>query len=175
MADPLTDTRGWLPWPVRSVLAGTAGTAAMTLAYATERAVRGRVRPDVENPLDYDDSLVPGKIVAALLRRSGASDRTDEELGLALRWSYGSVFGLLHGMLRRRVGEPWAGAGFAGTLLTITLTAFPLLGHTPPPWRWPKGYLATACATHVVYAGTVAGVDDRLRLKARTETGETDR
>jgi len=47
-------------WPIRSVLAGTAGTATMTLAYAAERRVR-RAR----GPLDYDDSLVPGQKVMA--------------------------------------------------------------------------------------------------------------
>jgi hypothetical protein len=42
-------------WPIRSVFAGAAGTAAMTHAYAAER----RLRPGVTGPLDYDDSLVP--------------------------------------------------------------------------------------------------------------------
>jgi hypothetical protein len=37
-----------VPWPVRSVLAGTAGAATMTLAYAVER----RLRPGVRGPLD---------------------------------------------------------------------------------------------------------------------------
>jgi hypothetical protein len=46
-----------VPWPIRSVLAGTAGTAALTLAYATERRLRSRRI----GPLDYDDSLVPGQ------------------------------------------------------------------------------------------------------------------
>ena len=50
-----------------------------------------------------------------------------------------------------------------GTLITATMTLFPLLGHTPPPWRWPRGYLVTSLGTHVVYAVVVATVDDRLR------------
>ena len=59
-----------IPWPVRSVIAGAAGTAAMTLAYATEH----RLRPAVRGSLDYDDSLVPGKIVASVLRLGDVSD-----------------------------------------------------------------------------------------------------
>jgi hypothetical protein len=62
-----------LHWPIRSVCAGTVGTATMTLAYAGERRLR-RAR---SGPLDYDNSLVPGQIVAAvaavgdqILRRS---------------------------------------------------------------------------------------------------------
>lgn len=54
---------------------------------------------------------------------------------MILRWSYGFAFGMLHGSLRRIVLEPWAGAVFGGTLMAATLTLFPLLGRTPPPWR----------------------------------------
>src|SRR5215213_2878657 len=86
-----------LPWPVRSVLAGAAGTASMTLAYAAER----RLRPTVRGQLDYDDGLVPGQIVATLMHLPNVTDREEHELGLLLRWSYGSAFGLWHGLLRR--------------------------------------------------------------------------
>jgi hypothetical protein len=145
-----------LAWPIRSILAGTAGTAALTLAYAIEH----RLRPRVKGPLDYDDSLVPGQIVASIMHLPHVTAREDYELGLALRWSYGSVFGLWHGILRRRIGEPAASLAFGTTLMTATLTLFPLLGRTPPPWRWPKSVLATAFGTHAAYVAAVAAVDD---------------
>jgi uncharacterized membrane protein YagU involved in acid resistance len=148
-----------LPWPVRSVLAGIAGTASMTLAYASER----RLRRNVRGPLDYDDSLVPGQIVAAIMHLPHVTDREENELGLMLRWSYGSVFGLWHGLLRRKLVEPWASTAFGATLMTATLTLFPLLGRTPPPWRWPPSMIATAFATHAAYVGAVATIDDRVR------------
>lgn len=131
----------------------------MTAAYGLER----RLRPYVSGPLDYDDGLVPGEIVASIMRLGAVSRREEHELGMALRWSYGSAFGLWHGVLRRRTGEPWAGAAFFATLMSATFSMFPLLGHTPPPWRWGSGVLLTSIGTHVVYAATVAGVDDRLR------------
>ena len=96
------------------MLAGSAGTAALTLAYATER----RLRPRVHEPLDYDDSLVPGQIVASVMHLPHVTDREEHELGLALRWSYGSAFGLWHGVLRRTIGEPWASLVFGGTLMS---------------------------------------------------------
>ena len=139
------------------MLAGTAGTATLTLAYAIERRVR-RAR----GSLDYDDSLVPGQIVVSILHLPHVMAREDE-LGLALRWSYGSIFGLWHGLLRRRLPEPKASVAFDATLMTATLTMFPLLGGTPPPWRWPRGFLATSVATHAAYAAGVAVVDDALR------------
>ncbi len=143
---------------VRSVVAGAAGTAAMTAAYKLEHRVRHTTRD-----LDYDDSEVPGEIVAGILHLGNLTPREDRELGMALRWSYGSAFGVWHGILRSVMPEPWAGVAFGTTLLGITFTAFPLLGRTPPPWEWPRDVLATAVGTHVVYAVTVAAVDDRLR------------
>ena len=150
-----------VPWPIRSVLAGTAGTAALTLAYAAERRVR-RARA----PLDYDDSLVPGQIVASVMHLPHVTSREDHELGLILRWGYGSAFGMMHGTLRRVVGEPWASAAFGGMLMSATLTLFPVLGRTPPPWRWPADVIATSFGTHAAYVTAVAVVDDGLRRRA---------
>jgi hypothetical protein len=147
------------PWTLRSVLAGTAGTAALTVAYAAEHRVRRRVT----GPLDYDDSLVPGQIVAAIMHLPHVTDREERDLGLLLRWSYGSAFGLWHGTLRRRVSEPWASLGFAATLMTATLPLFPLLGRTPPPSQWPADVMATCLGTHAAYVSAVAVVDDGLR------------
>lgn len=145
-----------IPWPVRSILAGTAGTAALTLAYALEH----RLRPGRRGPLDYDDSLVPGQIVASVMHLGHVTAREDRDLGLILRWSYGSAFGLWHGVLRRRLGEPAASAVFGATLMSATLSLFPLLGRTPPPWRWPPDVIATCLATHAAYVGAVAAVDE---------------
>lgn len=151
-------TRSTIPWPIRSVLGGTAGTATMTLAYETER----RLRHNHRGQLDYDDSLVPGKIVASIMHLGKVTDKEDNEIGLALRWSYGSVFGLWHGLLHQRVREPWASALFAATLMSATFSMFPLLGRTPPPWRWPADVMATAIATHAAYVVAVATVGDVL-------------
>jgi hypothetical protein len=149
-----------LPWPARSICAGAAGTASLSLAYAAERRVRHRTDG---SPLDYDDSLVPGEIVANILHLPHVTDREDRDLGLALRWSYGSAFGLFHGVLRRRLREPLASAVFGATLMSATLSLFPLLGRTPPPWRWPADVMATSIGTHVAYVAAVAAVDDGFR------------
>jgi hypothetical protein len=152
-----------LPWPVRSVVAGAAGTAAMTLAYAIER----RVRRHTHGPLDYDDSLVPGEIVTGIMHLSNVTDRDEHDLGLALRWGYGSAFGIWHGLLRRVIPEPRASCAFGATLMTATLTLFPLLGRTPPPWRWPPSVIATAFGTHAAYVAAVAAVDDGMKRASR--------
>lgn len=148
-----------IPWPIRSTAAGTAGTAAMTLAYSTER----RLRRNHQGSLDYDDSLVPGQIVAGIMHLGHVTAREENELGLALRWSYGSVFGIWHGILRRWISEPWASVLFGATLMSATLSLFPLLGRTPPPWRWPADVMATAVGTHVAYVAAAGATDDTLR------------
>ncbi len=138
-------------------MAGAGGTGVLTLAYIVERRIRHTSRA-----VDYDDSDVPGQIVASILHISRPSEGEEAELGYALRATYGSGFALAHGLLRRRLSEPGATIVFGGALITMTLTMFPLLGHTPPPWRWPRGYLATCFATHTAYAVAVAVVDDQL-------------
>ena len=151
-----------MPWVLRRVIAGAAGTVTMTLAYGLERRLRHS-----RQPLDYDDSLVPGQIVAGILHLRTVTGREEAALGTALRWGYGSAFGLWHGILRTKVDEPWATALFATTLLTATFTAFPLLGKTPPPWRWPSDVLATAVGTHVAYVVGVATVNSALSRSPR--------
>ena len=132
----------------------------MGLSYGLERRAR---RSPVGTPMDWDDSDVPGKIVVSILHLGQVTDERDIQLGKALRWSYGSVFGLYHGLLRTRVREPWASLAFGATLLTATLSLFPLLGRTPPPWKWSKAYILTCLFTHAAYVITVGAVDDSLR------------
>ncbi len=145
-------------WPVRSLAAGVAGTATLTGAYALDHLLTGATRS-----LDYDDSRVPGQIVVSVLDLRHVTGRDKDELALAVRCSYGPAFALWHGALRRKMAEPWASAAFFTSLMSVTLTMFPLLGRTPPPWRWPRGYLATSLATHAAYVAAVALVDDGLR------------
>jgi hypothetical protein len=154
--------RSDVDWPIRSIAAGTAGTAALTMFYDVERRLRRRHR----GPLDYDDSLVPGKIVASIMHLPHVTAREDNDLGLALRWGYGSAFGLWHGVLRRRLGEPKASLIFGATLMSATFSLFPLLGRTPPPWRWPPDVMATCLGSHAAYVGAVALADDRARSLA---------
>jgi hypothetical protein len=100
--------------------------------------------------------------VANVLRLGDVSDKEDAELKAALKWGYGSAFGLWHGTLRRYLPEPWASAVFGATLMTATFSLFPLLGRTPLPWRWDPDVLATSIGTHVAYVLGVAVVDDLL-------------
>jgi hypothetical protein len=51
--------------------------------------------------------------------------------------------------------------------MSATLTLFPVLGRTPPPWRWPKDVMATSLGTHLAYVVAVGTVDDRISQLGR--------
>lgn len=159
-----------VPWPIRGVIAGFAGTAAMTAVYSYLHASRpGAVGvPDAEGlggqaGLDYDDSAVPGQIAATILHLPSVTVKQASELTLAIRWSYGSAFGVAHVLLRSRFSEPVPTLIFGSALMTITFSMFPILGRTPPPWRWTADAMVTSVVTHVAYISTAAITDDLLR------------
>jgi hypothetical protein len=58
--------------------------------------------------------------------------------------------------------EPAATIAFGSVLMAATFSLFPLLGRTPPPWRWHRDALATSVFTHALYA-TAVGYTDRVR------------
>ena len=166
-----------LPWLSRGVVAGVAGTAAMASWYHLVRLV-GRDRYSgartltdgtaVEGlwsqvGLDYDDSMVPGQIVASLLGLDQPTRSETRAIALGLRWTYGSAFGLAHVLLRNRIREPYATLLFGGTLMTVASVAFPRLGGTPPPWRWPADVQVNSIMSHTAYIVTAAVADNMLR------------
>ncbi len=113
--------------------------------------------------LDYDDSIVPGQIVARLLRLPEPEPREAKALTLALRWTYGPAFGIAHVLLRNRIREPYASMAFGTALMTVTSVAFPLLGRTPVPWRWPVDAQISSIGSHTAYIVAASVVDNILR------------
>jgi len=148
------------------LLAGLTATTAMNLGYWIER----RVRRNVDGPLDYDDSNVPALVAAKILRRSDLSDDASFRLGLAVHWGYGSLFGLAAVPLNRKFGPVTATAIYWGGMMTMACGMFPLLGDTPPPWRWRNDVIVTSAGQHLVYAATTTAV---LRALTRRQSGVT--
>jgi len=166
-----------LPWLTRGLVAGVSGTAAMAIWYHLERALRrgkytgvktladGTPVPGLwsKEGLDYDDSIVPGQIVASILNLPEPTPREAGAITLALRWTYGSAFGIVHVLLRNRLREPHATALFGTALMTMTSVAFPLLGRTPVPWRWPVDAQISSLGSHSAYILTASILDNALR------------
>ena len=61
--------------------------------------------------------------------------------------------------------EPAAAIAFFLACQGMAWTLFPLLGDTPPPWRWRRSLLVTSVAQHALYAGTVAAVSNEFRRR----------
>lgn len=172
-----TRQRPKLSWLQRGLVAGFSGTAAMAAWYHAERRLRrGRYTgvtaladgTPVEGlwsheGLDYDDSVVPGQIVAKLLRLPKPTDREAGAITLGLRWSYGSAFGIAHVLLRNVIREPYASMLFGTALMTVTSVGFPVLGGTPPPWKWPADVQISAGGSHALYIITASVLDNVLR------------
>src|ERR1700727_1014100 len=147
---------GWLRTPVlrNGIIAGLVATTTMNASYWAER----RIRRNVEGPLDFDDSNVPALVAAKILRQSDLSDDASRWLGFAVHWGYGSLFGLGAVPLIRRFGPAGATAIYWGGMMAMACGMFPVLGGTPPPWRWRNDVIVTSALQHLVYAGTATTV-----------------
>lgn len=144
---------------LRSVAAGVVGTSAMTAGYAVEH----RLRPSVRGPLDYDDSETPGVVAGRVLQWLGVLRRppgreATNALGLLVHWGYGSAMGVAAIPLLRRMRPVPATAAFTVGISVMAGTLFPVLGGTPPPWRWRSDVVATSLVQHLVYAAVVIAV-----------------
>ncbi len=167
----------------RGVVGGAVGTGAMALTARLHRELHARrdgIRVDeIEEILDYDDSehvvIAASTLLQHVIGWAPRSARGRQTLFWLVHWGYGSAVGVGHVALRRVLGrEPGPGLAFFVGCQTMALGLFPVLGETPPPWRWERRLLVTSMVQHAVYAGGVAAtntatarlVDTRPRRRA---------
>lgn len=130
-------------------------------------AIQSRLRPGHDGPVDYDASDHVVVAAAKVVRWDPSTDRGRRVLFNLVHWGYGSVVALEYERLRRLLRtEPAAAAAFFGSCQTMALVLFPLLGETPPPWRWRRDVLITSFGQHALYAGTVAAASHLARSRA---------
>jgi hypothetical protein len=127
----------------RALLAGLAGTAAMTASTTLE--MRARHRPASTAP------------VRAVERATGVGLPSDR-VRRALSWAGHVPFGTAVGLVRPLLGRgPAAPAALFAVAWLPDLAVVPALGRQPPPWRWGAAELALSAAHHLAYAaGTEA-------------------
>lgn len=128
---------------LRGVLAGGAGTAAMTASTTLEMRLRGR-----------PPSLAPVEVVERLLPQlRPRSDRGRERLSTAAHATFGTALGGVPGALDAAgVREPAATLAFLAVGWSPDLVLVPVAGSAEPPWRWGAAEVAISGAHHVVYA-----------------------
>jgi hypothetical protein len=143
----------------RGFLSGFAATAAMSVSYGVER----RLRRSGGGPLDYDDSTVPSHAAMVVLGIHHLDQHRQRQLGFLVHWGYGSAMGWVRTVMGDRMSPAAATGLYWGGLMVMAGTLFPLLGDTPPPWRWKPDVLATSLVQHGVYAVVAGVVSDWLR------------
>jgi hypothetical protein len=128
----------------KGVLAGMAGTAAMTVSSTLEAKLRGRAF-----------SSAPADAAAKMLGiKEFESDAAKARFSNLVHWGYGTGWGVARGVMRALGISPAASTGghFA-TVWGSALVMLPALDVAPPAWRWGKGEVAIDVFHHLVYAG----------------------
>ena len=127
----------------KGLLAGLAGTAAMTLSSTVEARLRGRV-----------SSSAPARATAKVLGiKEFEDDIASARFNDLSHWGYGTSWGALRGLLAAtgmpaRTATALHGAAIYGSA-QVTL---PALEIAPPVVFWPKEEIAIDAFHHLVYA-----------------------
>ena len=140
----------------KGLLAGLAGTAAMTVSSTVEEKLRGR-----------PPSSAPADAAAKVLgMKEFASDAARARFATAVHWSYGTSWGVVRAVLGSRLPPPAATAAHLAAVWGSEQVMLPALGVAPPITQWGKEDIAIDGFHHVVYAtaaGLTYGLLDRRR------------
>lgn len=136
----------------RGLMAGLAGTAAMTASSTIEAKVRER-----------GASTTPAEAVEHALHVEPTDETGEERLNLASHWGYGTALGTLRGALGLAgLRGPRATLAHLGMVIAAEQTVLPGLKVSPPAWKWPPQEIATDLLHHSVYALGAGLAYDRL-------------
>lgn len=142
----------------RGILAGLAGTAAMTVSSTVEAKLRGRAF-----------STAPADAARKVLGIEGfEDDRAKSRFSDLVHWGYGTGWGVLHGLLRG-AGLPASAAtpAHAAAVWGSATVMLPALGIAPPFWTWGRKEVAIDVMHHGVYAAATGLAYSAIDRRAR--------
>jgi len=134
------------------LLAGVAGTAAMTLGEKVEQRLT-----------DRPNSYVPAETLGRLVRKTPGSPRQALGMNWAMHWGQGILLGAVRGLMAEH--------GFRGPVGSFLFMNLRLLndqtlenatGAGAPPWTWPVDEQAIDLLHKGVYAFVAGFVADYL-------------
>jgi len=127
----------------KGLVAGFAGTAAMTLSSTLEAKLRGR-----------EPSSAPARATAKVLGIKEFEDSVAQARFNDLsHWGYGTGWGVLRGLLAATGLSPKAATAAHGAAIYGAAQAtLPALEIAPPSVFWPKEEIAIDALHHTVYA-----------------------
>lgn len=157
--DPQPRSRALLRGAGIGVLAGLAGTTAMTIAQGAAFAVT-----------DVEPSQTPAAVADRLKRRAGRGRlkrRHRRAANQGMHWLYGTSWGIPYGLFAAGGPVPPEASGPVFGLLVwgAGLAQLPALGVAEPPWKRSPASLASEAFFHVVY-GMGAGAVVRALSRA---------
>ena len=132
----------------KGLVAGLAGTAAMTVSSTLEMKRRGR-----------EPSSAPADAAAKVLGIEGfVDDAAKQRFGTLVHWGYGTGWGVVRALLGLAGLPPAAATGaHLAAVWSSEAVMLPSLGVAPPFWTWGAEEVAIDVGHHVVYA-TVTGL-----------------
>lgn len=127
----------------RGLLAGAAGTAAMTVSSTIEMRLRGRAA-----------STAPADASAKVLGiEAFTDDAAQNRFSTLVHWGYGTGWGVVHGVLDLAGLAPAkATAAHLAAIWGNEAVMLPALEVAPPFWTWGATEVAIDVWHHVVYA-----------------------
>lgn len=130
------------------LMAGAAGTAAMTMMQMAEMAIAER-----------QASTAPADTIEKILAVKTETDESKARLSNVAHWMYGTSLGAGRGVLAA-VGVPHNVADplFFAAVWGAPQVYLPALDVSPPVTEWSPKTIATDVAHHLVYAAVVAAV-----------------
>jgi hypothetical protein len=136
----------------RGLVAGLAGTAAMTLSSSLEARLRQRAA-----------SSAPARATAKVLGISGFEDaRAQARFNDLAHWGYGTGWGVVRGLLAAAGLSPRAATVAHGAAIYgAAQVTLPALDVAPPAIFWPRREIAIDAFHHAVYA-TATGLAYQL-------------
>ena len=142
----------------RGLVAGFAGTAAMTLSSTLEAKLRGRPA-----------SSAPARATAKLLGiKAFEDDRAAARFNDLSHWGYGTSWGVVRGLLGAFGLSPRAATVAHGAAVYgAAQVTLPALEIAPPAIFWPKEEIAIDALHHAVYAAATGGAYALLEGRSR--------
>ena len=128
----------------KGLVAGAAGTAAMTVSSTLEAKLRGR-----------EFSTAPAKAAQKLLGiKEFTSPAAEARFSNLVHWGYGTGWGVARAVFGRVLGPKAADAAHFASVWGSALVMLPALDVAPPAWRWGADEVAIDVFHHAVYVAT---------------------
>ncbi|MUL41156.1 hypothetical protein FZ103_08175 [Streptomonospora sp. PA3] len=137
----------------RGLLAGAAGTAAMTVSSTLEAKLRER-----------GSSTTPADAAETVLGVRPRGEQDEERFSNLVHWGYGTLWGAARGLIGLGSGTRGLRAG-ALHLLSVwgaEQVVLPATGASPPGWKWGAREVAVDLLHHTVYAAATGAAYDLL-------------